>query len=242
MVGSRAALAVILGVAVAACAKSPSSSPPQASVPSGFPRTTNLLTGPSPLSATATPSAPSPTPTARSTPRSSATAMPLKTGWPTVRRSGVTMTAKADVAPPPFEGCPAPAPALIVVITLTGLAPGEEVPLPGTATYDFGTLACGVQPSPCVWGSDTTDPAVQLCRPEYSEAAKGTVGATATATADAQGTATATLRFVIPEAVRVCPAGGSRPWYVESGQWTARVTDTAHGLRLVGPPDLIIGP
>ena len=42
--------------------------------------------------------------------------------------------------------------------------------------------------------------------------------------------------------MRVCPAGGSRPWYVESGEWVARVTDTAHGLRLVGPPDLVIGP
>jgi hypothetical protein len=152
------------------------------------------------------------------------------------------MTGGADVAPPPFEGCPGPAPALVVVITLTGLAPGEEVSLAGTSTYDFGMLNCGVQPSPCEWGSDTTDPAVQLCRPEYSEAAKGTVGASATATADAKGTATATLRFVIPGSERVCPAGGSRPWYVQSGEWTATVTDTARGLRLVGPPDLIIGP
>ena len=152
------------------------------------------------------------------------------------------MTAVADVAPPPFEGCPAPAPALVVVISLTGLAPGEEVLLPGTATYDFGMLACGVQPSPCVWGSDTTDPAIHLCKPEYSEAAKGTVEVSATAIADAKGSAAATLRFDIPEAERVCPAGGSRPWYVESGDWMARVTDTAHGLRLVGPPDLVIGP
>ncbi len=170
------------------------------------------------------------------------TALPLKTGWPMVRRSGVTMTAEAEVAPPPFEGCPAPAPALVVVVTLTGLAPGEEVSLPGTATYDFGMLACGVQPSPCEWGSGTTDPTVHLCRPEYSEATKGTVRASATATADAAGTAKAALRFVIPASVRVCPAGDSRPWYVQSGEWTARVTDTAHGLRLVGPPDLTIGP
>jgi hypothetical protein len=168
--------------------------------------------------------------------------MALKTGWPTVRSSGVTMTAEADVAPPPFEGCPGPAPVLVVVITFTGLAPGEAVPLPATATYDFGVLACGVQPSPCVWGSDTTDPAVHLCRPEYSEPVKGTVGVSATATADAKGTARATLRFVIPDSVRVCPAGSSRPWWVESGEWTTRVTDAGHGLRLVGPPDLIIGP
>ena len=60
--------------------------------------------------------------------------------------------------------------------------------------------------------------------------------------ADAKGTATATLRFDIPGSERVCPAGGSRPWYVQSGEWTAHVTDTAHGLRLVGPPDLVIGP
>jgi hypothetical protein len=152
------------------------------------------------------------------------------------------MTAEADVAPPPFEGCPGPAPALVVVITLTGLAPGEAVSLPGSATYDFGMLGCGVQPSPCVWGSGTTDPEVRLCGPEYSEAVTGTVRASATATADAKGTATATLRFVIPESERVCPAGGSRPWYVESGDWAARVTDRAHGLRLVGPTDMVIGP
>jgi hypothetical protein len=168
--------------------------------------------------------------------------MPLKTGWPTVSQSGVTMTAEADVASVPFDGCPAPAPVLVVTVKFTGLAPGEEVSLPGTATYDFRMLACGVQPSPCVWGSDTTDREVNLCRPEFSEAAKGTVGASATATADANGSAAATLRFVIPESERVCPAGGSRPWYVESGGWTARVTDAAHGLRLVGPPDLVVGP
>ena len=235
-------LAILLGMLVAACATAGPSAPASAPTATPTPMVSGVASASAPIASTPLATATLPaTPEASASPRPSATAMPLKTGWPTVRRSGVTMTAEADVAPPPFEGC-YPAPALVVVVTLTGLAPGEEVSLPGTATYDFGRLACGVQPSPCVWGSDTTDPAVRLCKPEYSEAAKGTVEASATATADAKGSAAATLRFVIPESERVCPAGGSRPWYVESGGWMARVTDTAHGLRLVGPPDLVIGP
>jgi hypothetical protein len=51
MVGSRVALAVILGAAVAACATSPGSSQPQAAVPSGSPQVTNLPDGPSPVAA-----------------------------------------------------------------------------------------------------------------------------------------------------------------------------------------------
>ena len=239
----RRGLVILAGVLVTACATTGTSARPSATTATPTPRVSMVASASSPTASTPLATATLPAiPDASASPRPSGTAVPLKTGWPTVRRSGVTMTAEADVAPPPFEGCPAPAPALVVVITLTGLAPGEDVSLPGIATYDFGTLACGVQPSPCVWGSGTTDPAVHLCGPEYSEAAKGTVGTSATATADTKGTATATLRFVIPESERVCPAGGSRPWYVESGEWTARVTDTAHGLRLVGPPDLVIGP
>ncbi len=51
MVGSRVALAVILGAAVAACATSPSPSQPQAVGPSGPPRITNSPDGPSPVAA-----------------------------------------------------------------------------------------------------------------------------------------------------------------------------------------------
>lgn len=236
----RRGLLILSGVLVAACATAGTSAPPAATAtPTARVSEAASASPPTASSPLATATLPA-TPDASADP--SVSSMPLITGWPTVRRSGVTMTAVADVAPPPFEGCPGPAPALVVVITLTGLAPGEEVALAGTSTYDFGVLACGVQPSPCELGSDTTDPAVPLCRPEYSEAAKGSVGASATAAADAKGTAMATLRFDIPGSERVCPAGGSRPWYVQSGVWTAGVTDTAHGLRLAGPPDLIIGP
>ena len=103
-------------------------------------------------------------------------------------------------------------------------------------------LGCGVEPSPCEWGSDTTDPTVNLCRPEYAQAAEGTARTAAQATAGADGTAEATLRFVVSQSERACPAGAPLPWYVQSGEWKLRVTDKAHGLRLVGPPDLIIGP
>ncbi|MGE5234820.1 MAG: hypothetical protein ACM3O7_00555 [Acidobacteriota bacterium] len=152
------------------------------------------------------------------------------------------MTGATEDEPPPFEGCPAPRPSLVVVVRLRGLEAGEAVSLVGAASYDLKNLACGVEPSPCEWGSDTTDPSVHPCRPEYSRPVKGTAKASAIATADAHGKASATLRFVVPESQVPCPAGASRPWYVQSGEWKARVTDRAHGLRLVGPPHFVIGP
>jgi hypothetical protein len=51
MIGSRAALALILGAAVAGCAGSPGLSQPQAAVPSGSPQVTNPPGGPSPVAA-----------------------------------------------------------------------------------------------------------------------------------------------------------------------------------------------
>jgi len=183
--------------------------------------------------------APKPSPTSIPTPTADPT---LVTGWPTVSRSGITITGWLVDEPPPFEGSAAPAPAVTLAIEITGLAPGESVSLVGTGTYDFGTLGCGVQPSPCQWGSDTTDPTVHLCQPEYAQAAEGTVTTAAQATAGADGTAAAMLRLVVSQSERMCPAGPSRPWYVESGEWKLRVTDKAHGLCLVGPPGLIIGP
>lgn len=184
-----------------------------------------------------------PTPTQTSEPTQPPTSAPtLVTGWPTVSRSGITFTGVLLDEPPPFKGCPAPGPAVTLEIMVTGLAPGESVSLVGTGIYDFATLGCGVQPSPCQWGTDTTDPTLHRCRPEYAEAAKGTATTTAQATAEADGTASTTVSFVMPQSVRVCPAGPAHPWYVMSGEWRLRVTDKAHGLRLVGPPDLIIGP
>ena len=135
-----------------------------------------------------------------------------------------------------------PGPEATIVITLTGLAPGESVSLVGAGSYAFDTLGCGVKPSPCTAGSDTTDPSVELCRPAYSRAAEGTVRSTAQGAAGPDGTVELSLRFVIPDAEGACPAGASLPWYVQSGEWKLRVTDKARGLRLVGPPDLVIGP
>ena len=63
-----------------------------------------------------------PTPNGSASPQARATAMPIKTGWPRVSRSGVTMAGEADVAPPPFEGCPAPAPVLDVVVATRVIA------------------------------------------------------------------------------------------------------------------------
>ncbi len=144
-------------------------------------------------------------------------------------------TAGTSAPPPP----PAAPPTLPVSTETSTSAP---VAAPTRLAIVDSSESPPPQPSPCTWGSGTTDQEVRLCEPEYSEAAKGKVKASATPTADTQGTADVTIRFVIPESERACPAGASRPWYVESGRWTARVTDKAHGLGLVGPPDLVIGP
>jgi hypothetical protein len=166
----------------------------------------------------------------------------LVKGWPTVSQSGVTMTGRDLDTQPAWGGWPAPGPEVTLVVTVAGLKPGESVSLAGTGSYDFEILGCGVEPTPCSAGSGTTDPTVRLCKPTYAQAAQGKARTAAEATAGADGTAEATLRFVIPESERACPAGASLPWYVQSGEWKLRVTDKAHGLRLVGPPDYIIGP
>jgi hypothetical protein len=246
----RRLLLVLPGLLLAACV---SASSPAPSSPSSVSAQAPIATVPQPTSPNPSPTirvqTVTPTPTASAKPHASAslppseaTSVPLVTGWPTVSQSGVTMTGSDVDEPPPFEGCPAPRPAATLAVTITGLAPGESVSLVGTGAYDFAILGCGVEPSPCVWGSDTTDPTVHLCRPEYAQAAEGTARTAAQATAGTDGMANATLRFVVSQSERACPAGPSRHWYVLSGEWKLRVTDKAHGLRLVGPPDLTVGP
>ena len=247
----RRCVLVLPGVLLAACMSAGTATLPSATPPTEAP----IETVSRPPSASPSPTlpvktaTPMPTSTASASPHASAslplgaaTLAPLVKGWPTVSQSGVTMTGSDVDEPPPFEGCPAPVPDVTLAITITGLTPDESVSLVGTGAYDFAILGCGVEPSPCVWGSDTTDPTMHLCKPEYAQAAEGTARTAAQATAGTDGTAKVTLRFVIPESERACPAGPSRPWYVQSGEWKLRVTDKAHGLRLVGPPDYIIGP
>lgn len=152
------------------------------------------------------------------------------------------MTGAVVDLPAPFEGCPGAPAALEVKVAMQGLAPGASVSLEATADYDFAMLGCGVTPSPCVWGSETTDPAVRLCSPEYSEPTKGSVHASARFTADARGQGTTSLRFAVGRAVAACPAGPSRPWYVETGTWILRVTDADRGLQLDSGQDITVGP
>jgi hypothetical protein len=228
----RLVLIPLAATLLAACTGAATSPSPTASsaVQTARP-TVSVATSASPpltLAPTSAPTPAPPTPTPKPTPVA---------GWPTVSRSGITMTGRYPDTPPAWEGWPAPGPEVTLEITLAGLAPGEPVSLVGTGAYDLATLGCGVQPSPCAPGSDTTDPSVHLCRPEYAEAANGTATAFAEATAGADGKAGATLRFVVSQSERACPAGPSRPWYVESGEWKLSVTDTTHGLRLVGPPE-----
>ena len=83
MIGSRVALAVILGAAVGACATSPGPSQQAVAVPSGSARITDVPDSPSPVAATPTPSAPSPTQTAiPSAPSPTPTAVPTATPTP----------------------------------------------------------------------------------------------------------------------------------------------------------------
>ena len=225
MAGQRLACAILVGwvaVALAGCAAGTTPGPSAISPPS--PSIAVAST-----SIVASPATPAPTPTAVA-------------GWPTVSRAGVTITGRLVEEPPPFEGSPGAAPAVTLGITIGGLEPGESVSLAGMGTYRFATLGCGVQPSACSAGSGTTDPTVHLCHPEYAEAVAGTAATAALATAGADGTAAATLRFVVSQSERACPAGPSLPWYVESGEWMLEVADKQHGLRLVGPPGLTIGP
>jgi len=62
----------------------------------------------------------------------------------------------------------------------------------------------------------------------------GTAATAAQATAGADGTAAATLRFVVSQSERACPAGPSLPWYVESGEWRLQVADEQRGLLVTG--------
>ena len=230
MAGQRLACAVLISwvaVALPGCSAGTTPSPSATSPPSP----SIVVASPSVVvspSADASPATPAPTPTAVA-------------GWPTVSRAGVTITGRLVEEPPPFEGSPGAATAVTLSVTIRGLEPGESVSLVGTGTYDFTTLGCGVQPSPCMWGT-TTDSTVPACRPAFAQAAKGTAATTAQATAGADGTAAATLRFVVSQSERGCPARPSLPWYVESGEWMLQVADEQHGLRLVGPPGLTIGP
>lgn len=227
-------LPILLGILLAACATVGTTAPPPTLTP-----TETAVATLAPASIVTPTTTNETAPTARP---SEATPVPLVKGWPTVRRAGVRMTGRLLDEPPPFEGAWMPGPAVGLRIRITGLAPGEAVSLAGVGAYEFHALGCGVQPSPCTPGSGTTDPTVQLCGPIYLEAVEGTVKTTRKTTADADGTARATIRFVVPESERACPADPSFPWYVNSGEWRLRVTDRAHGLRLVGPPHLLIGP
>lgn len=223
MAGQRLACAILVGwvaVALAGCAADttpgPSAiSPPSPSIAVASP---SVVVSPSVDVSPATPAA---TPTAVA-------------GWPTVSRAGVTIT--GHVVPEcPFEDCDgAVGPSVVLGVTIRGLEPGESVSLVGTGTYEFPRLACGVQPSPCEWGTGTIDPTVHLCKPKYEQPVAGTATTAAQATAGTDGTAAATLRFVASQSERPCPAGPSLPWWLRCGGWMSlQVIDAQHGLRLV---------
>lgn len=182
--------------------------------------------GPSPsampsAAPTATTATPSATPTPTQPPKAVA-------GWPTVRQGAVTMT--GQYVEDDTSGFP------VVEVTLTGLAPGEAVPLSGTGIYRQ-VLKCGPLPSGCPGGDISEE-----CSPVYAEEFRGLLNVPARPTADAAGTAAATLRFEVTEAsTKACPAGGGMGWLGWSGEWKVAVADPAHGLTLVAD-EYIRGP
>jgi hypothetical protein len=135
------------------------------------------------------------------------------------------------------------APMIAISVSLTGLEPGMRVTLVADGQYEFPVFGCGIQPSPCAPGSDTTDPSLQLCRPAYEvQGVSGTASEAAEAVADLSGSATVTVELIARESMASCPVDATLPWYELSGAWTRiHVTDVAHGLRLL-PEDVIHGP
>jgi hypothetical protein len=167
----------------------------------------------------------------------------LVKGWPKVTQDGITMAGGIEETSVSADAAIGAAPAIVISISMTGLEPGAQVTLLAAGRYDFPVLGCGIEPSPCTPGSDTTDPSVQLCRPAYEvQNVSGTARDTVQTVADPNGSATSTVNLVAGESLESCPVDAALPWYGLSGAWTKiRVTDAEHGLRLL-PEDVVSGP
>jgi hypothetical protein len=230
----RAGLLILVGLTLGAC--TPAGVPGHTATDGTSPTTVASASSDASSPDTAAAASPNPTPSRQPAP-------PLVKDWPGVTQDGITMTGRiehVDVSPDAAIGS---APAIAIAISMTGLEPGARVTLAARGAYDFPVFGCGIQPSPCVPGSDTTDPSVHLCRPAYEvRDVSGTATDTVQADADANGTATATVRLIARESLEACPADPALPWYELSGAWTKiRVTDAEHGLRLRAD-DLFHGP
>ena len=137
-------------------------------------------------------------------------------GWPTVSRAGITMTGAVEDSGE-MDG------RLRLMITVSGLAPGEAVSL--SAAGDYSTLwMCGRQPEPC---------GELGCGPSTYEEREATAKAAAHAAAGSDGTAVARIEIAAAPPAVSCPTDSTAPWSTRDERWEeVRIADPGHGLLL----------
>jgi len=179
MVGSRVALAVVLGAAVAACAMSPDPSLPHAAVPSGAPQTANPADSPSPVDAPSPTAVPNgTTPSACVTPPTDINALIAMAGAGPKDPGGDPVACYGD-APLTFDAtwlgggeadCPtAPEPAWLACSSFSLRAPGDTrkagAPELFVAIHPSASLSIPSKPYAQVRVTGHfNDPAAQTCR------------------------------------------------------------------------------
>jgi len=211
---SRVLVVLTIGVLLGGCASSAVTPPAVTPTPTALP------------TSAATPTASPVTPTPTSTPKPTATPEPVA-GWPTVGRAGITMT--GTVEDPREAGG-----RLGLSITVTGLVPGEAVPLRATGEYTvkwacYPSLSIGTTPEPC---------GELGCGPISYGETEGTATAAADAVAGSSGTAVARIEIVAAPPAGSCPTDPTAPWWRQRERWEkVRIADPVHGLVLT--PDTI---
>ena len=106
----------------------------------------------------------------------------LVVGWPSVSRSGVTMTGAVEYTDIGMDG---------LSITVSGLTPGESVAFDAVGDYVVKWI-CGVAPEPC---------GELGCGPAFGVESAATVTLDAVGVADRVGTATVRIEFRAPSPV-----------------------------------------
>ena len=105
-------------------------------------------------------------------------------------------------------------------ITVTGLAPGEAVPLRASGEYTVKWV-CGTTPEPC---------GELGCGPSSYRTTEGTAKATADAVAGSDGTAAAQIEIVAAPPAESCPTDSTAPWWRQRERWEMlRIADPLHG-------------
>jgi len=111
---------------------------------------------------------------------------------------------------------------------VTGLVPGEAVPLRATGEY-IVKWACGITPEPC---------GELGCGPSSYGETEGTAKAAADAVAGSDGTVVARIEIVATPPAESCPTDSTAPWWAQRERWEkVRIADPLHVLVLT--PDTI---